>query len=70
MRKALIPAATLLLLSGCGLADVGAAGATSAASEAEQARQAKRTEAQVKQQVDAAVNQEAERVKAAADASQ
>jgi hypothetical protein len=70
MRNALIPAAMLLLLSGCGLADLGAAGATSGASAAEQARQAKQTEAQVKQQVDAAVNQEAERVKAAETASQ
>ncbi len=65
MRKALIPAAILLLLSGCGLADVGAAGATTGVSAAEQAKQAQETEARVKQQVDAAVNQEAERLKAA-----
>ena len=46
-------------LTGCGLAETGMAGATQGAAQVEQARQAKQTEAQVQQQVDAAVQQAA-----------
>jgi hypothetical protein len=46
-------------LTGCGLAETGMAGATQGAAQVEQARQAKQTEAQVQQQLDAAVQQAA-----------
>lgn len=65
MRNALILGATVWLLTGCGLADVGAAGATNAASEAEQAKQGQQIEARVKQQVDAAVQLDTQKRKAA-----
>ena len=67
---ALFLAAALMLLTGCGLADVGAAGATSAASRAEEVKQAKQTEARVQQQVDAAYSQDAQQRGAAEAASQ
>jgi uncharacterized membrane protein len=70
MQNALCTAAALMLLTGCGLADVGATGATSAASAAQEAKQAKETEAQVRQQVDAAYQQAAEQRKAAEAGSQ
>ncbi len=69
MLKALIPAAVAMLLTGCGLAEVGAAGATTATSAAEQAKQAKETEARVQQQVEAAMQQDAAQRKAAEDAA-
>jgi cell division protein FtsX len=40
------------LLSGCGLADVGAAAATEGQSAAEQAKEAKKIEAKVQKQID------------------
>jgi len=69
MYKVLIPIALLLLLAGCGLADVGAASATSGASAAEQVKQGKQTEARVQQQVDAALQQDAQQRKGAEDAA-
>ena len=65
MRNALLIAATVLLLAGCGLADVGAAGATAATSRAEEVEQAKQTEARIQQQIDAANQQAADQRKAA-----
>ena len=65
--------ATMVLsatLSGCGLAGTSVAGATAGASEVEQARQAKETEARVKKQLDAAVQLDADRRKAAEAESQ
>ncbi len=65
--------ATLVLsatLTGCGLAETGVAGAAGAASQVEQAREAKKTEARVQQQVDAAVQLNADRSKSAEAASQ
>ena len=52
-------------LTGCGLAETGMAGATQGAAQVEQARQAKQTEAQVQQQLDAAVQQAASQRKRA-----
>ena len=69
MYRSLI-AATLLLLAGCGLAEVGAAGATAATSKAEELRQAKQTEARVRQQIDAAYEQAAQQRKAAEAATE
>jgi hypothetical protein len=57
-------------LAGCGLAETGVAGAAAGASQAEQVRQAKETEARVQKQLDAAVQQDADRLKAAEAGSQ
>jgi hypothetical protein len=57
-------------LAGCGLAETGVAGAAAGASQAEQVRQAKETEARVQKQLDAAVQQDADRQKAAEAGSQ
>jgi hypothetical protein len=46
-------------LTGCGLAETGIAGASQGAAQVEQARQAKQTEAQVQQQLDSALQQNA-----------
>ena len=65
--------ATMVLsatLSGCGLAGTSVAGATAGASQVEQARQAKETEARVQKQLDAAVQLDADRRKAAETESQ
>jgi hypothetical protein len=57
-------------LSGCGLAGTSVVGATAGASQVEQARQAKETEARVQKQLDAAVQLDADRRKAAEAESQ
>jgi predicted small lipoprotein YifL len=65
--------ATMVLsatLSGCGLAGTSVAGAAAGASEVEQARHAKETEARAQKQVDAAVQLDADRRKAAETESQ
>ena len=64
MRTSLIVLA-LFTLSGCGLAETAASGATGAAAEAQQASEAKNTEARVKDQVQAAQQQDADRRHAA-----
>jgi len=70
MSRLLVLAPALLLLAGCGLADVGVAGATAAASKAQELKQARQTEARVQQQIDAAYSQAAEQRKAAEAASE
>ena len=57
----------MTLLSGCGLAETGAATATGAQSAAEQAAQARKTEDEVRQRLDDAARQDAAR-RAAAEA--
>jgi hypothetical protein len=57
--------ASMLSLSGCGLAETGTAAATGASAQAQQAAQAKTTEERVKQQVDAAYQQAADQRAAA-----
>jgi hypothetical protein len=52
-------------LSGCGLAETGAAAAAGGASQVQQAREAKQTEARVQKQLDAAYQQNAEHLHAA-----
>lgn len=54
-----------LALAGCGLAETGATAAAGGASAAQEAKQAKDTEAKVQQQINAAVQQDAARRKAA-----
>lgn len=63
--KLLALAATLLALSGCGLAETGATAAAGASSAAQQAKQAKETEAKMQQQINAAYQEDAARRKAA-----
>jgi hypothetical protein len=67
LTTTMVVAATL---TGCGLAETGIAGATQGAAQVEQARQAKQTEAQVQQQVNAAVQQAASQRKNAESDSQ
>ena len=57
-------------LTGCGVAETGAAAAAAGASKAEELRRAKETEAQVKQQIDAAYQQAAQQRRAGEAASQ
>jgi hypothetical protein len=59
--------AVMLLLTGCGLAEVGASAATQGASAAEQAKQGKEMEAKVQQKLDEA-NQAAADQRARAEA--
>jgi hypothetical protein len=72
-RSLTLLTATMVLsatLAGCGLAETGVATATGAAAQVEQARKAKETEAQVQKQVDAAVQQDADRRQTAEAESQ
>jgi hypothetical protein len=72
-RSLLVLTTTMVVaatLTGCGLAETGMAGATQGAAQVEQARQAKQTEAQVQQQVNAAVQQAASQRKNAESDSQ
>jgi len=57
-------------LTGCGVAETGAGAVTEAASKAEEVRQGLRTEARVREQLDAAARQEADQRAAAETASQ
>ncbi len=58
------------LLTGCGLAETGVAAGTAGASQAEQVRQGKETEARVQKQLDAAMQVDADRRRAAEAESQ
>ena len=60
MRRVWALLTLTMSLAGCGLAGTGAPGAAGAAAEAQQARQARHTQEQVKQQIDAAVQQAAD----------
>ena len=55
----------LMLLGGCGVAGTGAAAGAAAPSAAQQAAQARQTEEQVRQRLDEAARQDAERRRAA-----
>ena len=59
----------ICMLSGCGLAETGAAAAAGGASAAEQARQAKQTEDKMRQQIDDAEKKGAEAREAAEKAA-
>lgn len=59
MTRLLAILGAALLLSACGVAETGAAAATAATAKAEEARQGLRTEARVREQLDAAANQAA-----------
>lgn len=63
--KSLVLMATLLTLTGCGLAETGVTAAAGGASAAQQAKDAKETEAKIQQQINAAYQEDAARRKAA-----
>ena len=72
-RSITLMATTMVLgamLTGCGLAETGAAAAAGGASQAQQAREAKQTEARVQQQLDAAMQVDAQHRHAAEAESQ
>lgn len=70
MTKSLVLLSLILCLAGCGVAETGAAAAAAASSKAEEARQGLRTEARVREQLDAASRQAADQRSAAEAASQ
>lgn len=70
LMKPLALVAVLLALAGCGLAETGATAAAGAASAAQQAKQAQQTEAQIREQINAAYQEDAARRKAAEAESQ
>jgi hypothetical protein len=70
MVRSLALLSLILSLTGCGVAETGAAAAAAGAAKAEEARQGLRTEARVRQQLDAAAQQAAEQRSAAEAASQ
>lgn len=70
MARSLVLLSLVLSLAGCGVAETGAAAATAGASQAEEARQALKTEARVREQLDAAAKQAADQHTAAEAAAQ
>ncbi len=70
MTRSLALVCIVLSLTGCGVAETGAAAATAATAKAEEARQGLQTEARVREQLDAASKQAAEQRNAAESASQ
>jgi hypothetical protein len=60
MARSLILLVLALPLTGCGLAETGSAAATAAASQAQEAREGLKTEARVREQLDAAMKQAAD----------
>ena len=65
MKRTILACAVCLPLAACGLGETAVSAAAGGASEAEQAKEALRTEARVKQQLDAAATLEAQRRQAA-----
>jgi hypothetical protein len=65
MARSLVLLSLVLSLTGCGVAETGAAAAAAGASAAEEARQGLQTEARVRAQLDAAAKQAADQHNAA-----
>jgi hypothetical protein len=65
MQRILLVLMVCLTLGACGLGETAVSAAAGGASEAEQAKEALRTEARVKQQLDAAATVDAQRRQAA-----
>ena len=57
MARSFVLLTLMLSLSGCGVADTGAAAAAAATSQAQEAREGLKTEARVREQLDAAMKQ-------------
>ncbi len=70
MERVILACMACLVLAACGLGETAVSAAAGSASEAEQAKEALRTEARVKQQLDAAATLEAQRREAADTGSQ
>ena len=70
MKQAILGFVACLPLAACGVGETAISAAAGGASEAQQAKEAKKTEARVKQQVDAAVALDAQRRQAAEAESQ
>ena len=70
MKRMLLLFMTCLALAGCGLGETAVSAAAGAGSQADQAKEALRTEARVKQQLDAAAALEAQQRQAAESSSQ
>jgi hypothetical protein len=70
MARLLALIALMLSLNGCGVAETGAAAAAAATAKAQEAREGLKTEARVREQLDAAAKQDADRRTAADAASQ
>jgi hypothetical protein len=68
MARSVVLLTLILSLTGCGVAETGAAAASAGAAKAEEVRQGLQTEARVREQVEAASKQAAEQ-RAAADAA-
>jgi hypothetical protein len=63
--RSLVLLSLILSLTGCGVAETGAAAAADAASKAEEARQGLKTEARVREQLNAAMKKDEEQRNAA-----
>jgi len=70
MKRVILAFMACLTLAACGLGETAVSAAAGGASEAEQAKAALRTEARVKQQLDAAATLEAQRRQAVDSSSQ
>jgi len=70
MARSLVLLTLILSLAGCGVADTGAAAAAAATSKAQEVREGLKTEARVREQLDAASKQAADQRNAADAASQ
>ena len=70
MERVILAFMACLTLAACGLGEIAVSTAAGGASETEQAKEALRTEARVKQQIDAAATLEAQRRQAADTSSQ
>ena len=70
MKRLILGVLVCLPLAACGVGETAISAAAGGASEAQQAKEAKKTEARVKQQVDAAVALDAQRRQAAEAESQ
>jgi hypothetical protein len=65
MARSIVLLTLVLSLSGCGVADTGAAAAAAATSQAQEAREGLKTEARVREQLDAAMKHSADQRNAA-----
>jgi hypothetical protein len=65
MARSFVILSLVVSLAGCGVADTGAAAAAAAASKAQEAREGLKTEARVREQLDASTKQAAEQRDAA-----
>ena len=70
MARSLVLVPVILLLTGCGVAETGAAAAAAATSKAQEAREGLKTEARVREQLDAAAKASADQRNAAEAAAQ